>query len=134
MERYFFDVVGHGRSELDCTHRILPTPERAYDAAELMAFDIVVTREDEAIGWAVNMSGAEGCKPFVDPSASVLSVCRVGTAALLEATAPTAMVPRRVHRPPPLISTANSCGFGCRRGRRTSSASCFQAPSDVAER
>jgi hypothetical protein len=43
---------------LDCTHRILPTPERAYDAAELMAFDIVVTREDEAIGGAVNGSAA----------------------------------------------------------------------------
>jgi hypothetical protein len=65
--RYFFDVVGHGRSELDYTGRILPTPEIAYDAAELMAFDLVVKREDEAIGWAVNVSSAEGRKLFSIP-------------------------------------------------------------------
>ena len=38
--RYFFDFVGHERSELDYTGRILPTPEEAYDAAELMALDL----------------------------------------------------------------------------------------------
>ena len=31
--------------------RILPTPEEAYDAAELMALDLIVRREDETIGW-----------------------------------------------------------------------------------
>jgi hypothetical protein len=67
MKRYFFDVVGHGRSELDYTGRVLPTPEKAYDAAELMAFDLVVKREDEAIGWAVNVSSVEGHKLFSIP-------------------------------------------------------------------
>jgi hypothetical protein len=67
MKRYFFDVVGHERSELDYTGRILPTPEIAYDAAELMAFDLVVKREDEAIGWAVSVSSAEGRKLFSIP-------------------------------------------------------------------
>jgi hypothetical protein len=67
VKRYFFDVVGHGRSELDHTGRILPTIERAYDAAELMAFDLVVKREDETIGWAVNVSNAEGHKLFSIP-------------------------------------------------------------------
>jgi hypothetical protein len=38
--RYFFDFVGHERSELDYTGRILPTPEEVYDAAELMALDL----------------------------------------------------------------------------------------------
>ena len=61
MNRYFFDVVGHGRSELDYTGRELPTPETAYDAAELMAFDLAV---DDTIGWAVNVSNVEGHKLF----------------------------------------------------------------------
>ena len=67
MKRYFFDVVGHERSELDYTGRILPIPEITYDAAELMAFDLVVKREDEAIGWAVSVSSAEGRKLFSIP-------------------------------------------------------------------
>jgi hypothetical protein len=67
VKRYFFDVVGHERSELDYTGRILPTPEIAYDVAELMAFDLVVKREDEAIGWAVSVSSAEGRKLFSIP-------------------------------------------------------------------
>jgi hypothetical protein len=50
MNRYFFDVVGHGRSELDYTDRLLPSPERAYDAAELMAFDLVVKWEERSAG------------------------------------------------------------------------------------
>ena len=78
MNRYFFDVVGHGRSELDYTGRLLPSPERAYDAAELMAFDLVV-RWEGTIGWAVNVSNSVdavwwgGAKTFLDPGASILS-------------------------------------------------------------
>lgn len=67
MKRYFFDFVGHGRSELDYTGRTLATPERAYDVAELMAFDLVVAREEETIGWAVNVSTVEGRKLFSIP-------------------------------------------------------------------
>ncbi len=33
MQRCFFDVVRHGRSELDFAGRELPTPETAYDAS-----------------------------------------------------------------------------------------------------
>ena len=64
--RYFFDFVGHERSELDYTGRILPTPEEAYDAAE-HGLDLLVRREDETIGWAVNVSSAEGRKLFSIP-------------------------------------------------------------------
>ena len=42
-----FDVIGHERSELDYAGRAFQTPEEAYDTAELMAFDLVVKREDE---------------------------------------------------------------------------------------
>ena len=45
MERYFFDIVGHERSELDYTGRILAAPKIAYDFAELMALDVGVRRE-----------------------------------------------------------------------------------------
>ncbi len=64
MQRYFFDVVGHGRSELDFAGRELPTHETAYDAAELMAFDLAV---DDTIGWAVKVSDAEGHELFLIP-------------------------------------------------------------------
>jgi hypothetical protein len=65
--RYFFDFVRHERSELDYTGRISPTPEEAYDAAELMALDLLVRREGETIGWAVKVSSAEGRKLFSIP-------------------------------------------------------------------
>jgi hypothetical protein len=67
MKRYFFDVVGHGRSDLDYTGQILPTPESAYDTAELMAFDLAVKSESETIGWAVSVSSDEGQKLFSIP-------------------------------------------------------------------
>jgi hypothetical protein len=40
---------------------------RSPDAAELMAFDLVVKREDELIGSAVTVSNAEGSKLFSIP-------------------------------------------------------------------
>ena len=77
MNRYFFDVVGHGRAELDYTGRLLPSPERAYDAAEFMAFDLVVKWE-ATIGWAVNVSNSEGRKLFSIPvQASYLAAARM---------------------------------------------------------
>ena len=60
MERYFFDIVGREWSELDFTGRVLAAPKIAYDFAELMALDVGVRREDETIGWAVNVSSIEG--------------------------------------------------------------------------
>jgi hypothetical protein len=50
MTRYFFDIVGHGRSQLDYQGRVLPTAESAHDAAETMAFDLAVRSENETIG------------------------------------------------------------------------------------
>jgi hypothetical protein len=67
MTRYFFDVVGCGKSELDYAGHTLPTPERAYDVAEHMALDLAVCRGDETDGWAVNVSSAEGHKLFSIP-------------------------------------------------------------------
>ena len=37
----------HDRSELDYMGRLFPTAAEAYDAAELMALDLVVKHEDE---------------------------------------------------------------------------------------
>jgi hypothetical protein len=67
VERYFFDIVGHERSELDYTGRILAAPKIAYDFAELMALDVGVLQEDEAIGWSVNVSSIEGRTLFSIP-------------------------------------------------------------------
>jgi hypothetical protein len=64
MKRYFFDVMIRDRSELDYMGRLFPTAEEAYDAAELMALDLVVRHEEEMIGSAVTVSSAEGRKLF----------------------------------------------------------------------
>jgi hypothetical protein len=66
MKRYFFDVVGGDRPELDYRGRMLPTPESARDAAELLAFDLAVSSDGE-IGWSVSVSVAEGQKLFSIP-------------------------------------------------------------------
>jgi hypothetical protein len=72
--RYFFDIVGYGRSELDYTGRILPTPKIAYDAAELMAFDLIVKRErSDRVGR--ECIHRRTVQTFLDPGANVLSGC-----------------------------------------------------------
>jgi hypothetical protein len=74
MNRYFFDVVGRQRSELDYVGRILPTIEKAYDEAELLAFDIAVKEAEDTIGLAVRVSTPEGRKLFTIP-VLVLGCC-----------------------------------------------------------
>ena len=73
MNCYFFDVVGHERSELDYTGRMLPTAEGAYDAAEMMAFDLAVKRADEMVGFEVAVSKADGRRVFSIPVKRILS-------------------------------------------------------------
>jgi hypothetical protein len=67
MTHYFFDVVGHEPSELDYAGHILPTPDRVYDLAELIAFDLAVKKGVDATGWAVNVSSVEGRTLFSIP-------------------------------------------------------------------
>ena len=67
MKRYFFDLMKHDRSELDYKGRLFPTAGEAYDAAELMAFDLLVKHEEEMIESAVTVSSAEGRKLFSIP-------------------------------------------------------------------
>jgi len=67
MTRYFFDVVGRQRSELDYVGRMLLTAAEAYDAAEMMAFDLTVKRADEMVGYEVAVSNADGRKLFSIP-------------------------------------------------------------------
>jgi hypothetical protein len=67
MTRYFFDLVKHHRSELDYVGRVFATLEEAYDAAETMAFDLVVTQEEEMVGSAIRVATAEGRKLFSIP-------------------------------------------------------------------
>jgi hypothetical protein len=63
MKRYFFDVVGHNRSELDYVGRMLPTAEEAYEPAEMIAFDLAVS-VDELVGSEVAVSDIHGRKLF----------------------------------------------------------------------
>jgi len=67
MKRYFFDVVGNNRSELDYVGRMLPTAEEAYDAAEMIALDLAVKRADELLESEVTVSDIHGRKHFSIP-------------------------------------------------------------------
>jgi hypothetical protein len=67
MRRYFFDVMKHGRSELDYTGRLFATAAEAHDAAELMALDLVVKESEGMIGSTVIVSSPEGQKLFSIP-------------------------------------------------------------------
>jgi hypothetical protein len=46
MRRYFFDLVGEERSEYDYRGRDLPSPESAYQFAELIAVDLAVDEQE----------------------------------------------------------------------------------------
>ncbi len=74
MRRYFFDVVGKQRSELDYHGHFLPAPENAYQMAELIALDLGMKSDDEWHGWSVMVRDALGAQFFSVPvSANCLS-------------------------------------------------------------
>ena len=66
MTRYFFDVIGNGRSILDYAGQALSSPQLAYDAAELLAMDLAVKSSDEE-GLIVNVCSVEGSRLFSIP-------------------------------------------------------------------
>jgi hypothetical protein len=67
MTRYFFDVVGDGRTELDYVGYLFSTAKEAYETAELMAHDLVVKSLDEISNCTVEVSDADGHKLFSVP-------------------------------------------------------------------
>jgi len=67
MRRYFFDVVGAQRCEYDYRGRELPTLEKAYRLAELIALDYAVDAGDEWTGFNIKVRGAEGQEFFSVP-------------------------------------------------------------------
>jgi hypothetical protein len=60
MNRYFFDLVGHKRSQYDFRGKELDSPQAAHQMAELMAIDLEVTDEGNWCGWAVSVRNALG--------------------------------------------------------------------------
>jgi hypothetical protein len=67
MRRYFFDVVSGQCSSYDYRGREFPTPESAYELAELMALDLAIDTDDERDACSINVSTAEGRKLFSIP-------------------------------------------------------------------
>lgn len=65
MKQYFFDVVGPGRPEYDYSGRAFSTLEKAYELAELIAFDLAVSEEWD--GWRISVSDVEGNNIFSVP-------------------------------------------------------------------
>ena len=67
MSRYFFDRVSGTRSEYDYQGRVLATPEKAYQLAELMALDLGVAEGTEWAGWTIDVRNALGNQFFSVP-------------------------------------------------------------------
>lgn len=67
MCRYFFDLVGEGRSEYDYRGRDLPSPQSAYHLAELIAVDLVVEEQELWCGWTVKVRNVQGREMFCVP-------------------------------------------------------------------
>jgi hypothetical protein len=67
MTRYFFDIIGYQRPELDYTGLLLCSQEKALATAELIAMDLAVKCENEPARLAVRVSSAEGSKLFCVP-------------------------------------------------------------------
>jgi hypothetical protein len=66
MKQYFFDIVGPGKSEYDYSGKTFSTLEKAYELAELMAFDLAAA-SDEWSGWRISVSSADGHRFFSIP-------------------------------------------------------------------
>ena len=67
MNRYFFDRVGHTRSELDYRGCELATTESAAEMAELIALDLAVDTASDWVGWAIKVSNALGAHILTIP-------------------------------------------------------------------
>lgn len=67
MRRYFFDVVGDQRTEYDYHGSELPTPEKAYELANLIALDLAIEPDGQWNGWAVKVCSAEDHQYFTVP-------------------------------------------------------------------
>ena len=64
MKRYFFDVVGKCRSEYDYRGREFPSPEKAFQLAELIALDLEISPQGEWAGYTVNVRDSYGRQFF----------------------------------------------------------------------
>jgi hypothetical protein len=67
MQKYFFDLVGHGSSQYDYRGHVFAAPDKAFRLAELMALDLDIRGEGEWSGWSINVRNAEGQQYFSVP-------------------------------------------------------------------
>jgi hypothetical protein len=67
MTHYFFDVIEPEGKALDFVGRTLPTADEAYNAAELMAFDLAVSQAENVVGTSVIVCDAQGRELFSVP-------------------------------------------------------------------
>ena len=67
MQKYFFDLVGQGRSQYDYRGHVFAAPERAFRFAELIALDLDLRGEGEWLGWSVNVRNEQGQQYYSVP-------------------------------------------------------------------
>jgi Domain of unknown function (DUF6894) len=70
MTRYFFDVVGRGRSEYDFSGTLFPDPQQAFNWAQLLAIDFEMAGDD-FLGGRLGVRSIDGRELFsipIDPT------------------------------------------------------------------
>jgi hypothetical protein len=64
MKRYFFDVISQAGSAYDYRGREFPSPEQAYQMAELMALDLQLCPPGEWAASSINVRDSFGTEFF----------------------------------------------------------------------
>jgi hypothetical protein len=64
MKRYFFDVISQSGSEYDYRGREFPTPEQAFQMAELMALDLQLCPKGDWAASSINVRDSYGTEFF----------------------------------------------------------------------
>ena len=67
MNKYFFDVVGDDRTEIDFHGRAFSEPQKAFQMAHMLALDMEVGYADEYSGKTVHVRSAHGDHLFSVP-------------------------------------------------------------------
>jgi hypothetical protein len=60
MKKYFFDLVSAQRAEYDYKGHDLPTLDKAFQLAELIAMDLEMAVENQWAGWTIKVRNAQG--------------------------------------------------------------------------
>jgi len=67
MNKYFFDLVNPQSSNYDFRGGEFPSPERAFQLAELIALDLGIEADRKWSGWTIKVRNIHGQQLFSAP-------------------------------------------------------------------